>query len=76
MPKETITTTGTNHSLILRWGKNGNAILGVDLNNKFNFIGDDEVFTGLWFEFESREEINRLIKILRKVRDDTFGKDA
>lgn len=79
MPKEVISSEG--QSVEFRWSKNaGHAQIGVDLGQWFSFHEDtdDEVseYSSLFFTFESREDMNRAIRALRKMRDDAFGKDA
>lgn len=84
MPKEVISNKTPKHSLEFRWSKqHGHAQVGVDLNQWFSFHEGDEEKDGekneyrsLFFTFESREDMNRAIRALRKMRDDAFGKDA
>lgn len=79
MPKEVIKGIGRNR-LDLGWTKGSYAQVGVDLGNPFTFVnhdeGEPETNTGLYFTFNSREDINRAIRALRKMRDDVYGKDA
>lgn len=88
MPKETIgremqTSEDYPRSrVILKWGReSGDCQIGVEFDEWFSFhkdAGDREVaeYRSLWFSFETREDFNRLIRSLRKARDDVFGRDA
>lgn len=89
MPKETISPNpGT--ALIFKWGKErSDGQVGVEFGDNFFSFSKDlnsrvEVgsvrasvpeYNSLWVNFESRSEINRAIRILRKMRDDMFGRD-
>jgi hypothetical protein len=86
MPKEIIDThRGTKEHpeprVILKWDKeSGDAQLGVEFHeyfvfNKDSHLLDQPTFNSLWFTFESRRDFNNMIRILRKMRDQTCGKD-
>jgi hypothetical protein len=82
MPKETISNVPGN-ALVLKWGREQDTgQIGVDFgDNWFSFhseLDQDEVpeYNSLWFSFESRDDYNRAIRTLRKMRDAQFGKDA
>lgn len=71
--------------------EHGDAQLGVSLGSQFVFVDKDrnpqsewqspvtlenaDVYEGLYFTFDSRDQINELIRNLRKARDSAFGKD-
>lgn len=80
MPKETVGSDNAGSKLVLQWGREGQ--LGVDLGDTiFHFRKDLDVehipeYNSLWFHFESRDDYNKLIRVLRRMRDAQFGKDA
>jgi hypothetical protein len=88
MPKETIgrqqlsSNASPESRVILKWGRESNdAQLGIEFDEYFVFNKDSHkkdqpTFNSLWFNFETREDYNRLIRALRKARDDVDGKDA
>lgn len=84
MPKETIRSNNPDNNLIVKWGKESStAQIGVEFEEWFTFhkdflSGGEETpeYNSLWMHFDSRDEVNRTIRVLRKMRDDVFGKDA
>lgn len=75
MPKEVIAQKTPKNELVFGWTKGQEGTVRIDLSNKFKFLDDDEIFTGLTFTFKNREEYNRAIRVLRKMRDDVYGRD-
>lgn len=82
MPKETIAGISADTALVLRWGRDDTTgQLGVDYGETyFSFHADQHLnevpeYNSLWFTFESRDEYNRAIRALRKMRDAQFGRD-
>jgi hypothetical protein len=80
MPKETISSS-EEQSLELRWGKDQQfGQIGIVFDKWFSFHEDWEMqeipeYNSLWFDFSTREEYNRAIRALKKMRDKHFGKD-
>lgn len=63
---------------VLKWGADQTCQLGVETDGWFSFhSGTNEEFeyNSLWFTFETRDEFNRMIRSLRKMRDLQFGRD-
>lgn len=75
MPKEIIARRPPNHAIELRWSKD-HAEIGVNHNREFSFTDEGFIYTALFFTFSDRDEINRMIRTLRKMRNTVFGKDA
>ncbi len=67
MPRETITTTD-DHRVRVGWDREGNVQVGVDL--EASAVGE----TGLWSSLD-RTGCNDLIRVLRRARDQAFGRD-
>ena len=67
MPKETITTTD-DHRVRVGWDREGSVQVGVDLET--SVVGE----SGLWSSL-NRQGCNDLIRVLRRARDQAFGRD-
>lgn len=85
MPKEVFgrsmqhDSDGPYSRLILKWGQLDGQ-LGVEFDNFFSFHSDldkEEVpeYNSLWFNFESRDDFNKMIRVLRRMRDTIYGRD-
>ncbi len=82
MPKESIKEWRTAHSQVeVRWGdiNRGGVLVGVDRATPFKFVGipDDDPekdveFTGLYVFLSTEEDVDALIKALRKAKRSTF----
>lgn len=78
MPKEVISPF-PGHALVLKWGREQDTgQIGVEFGGRwFRFVDEpDQDYNSLWFSFETREDYNRAIRTLRKMRDAQCGKDA
>ena len=81
MPRETIYDASGMYDVQIGWGP-GTVQVGIETHDgvpvaeKLNSLGggDPARFTGLWGSLD-REGCNRAIKMLRKARDDAFGRD-
>ena len=66
---------------VLKWGREDHtAQIGIETDNWFSFnsdLSEPEIpeYNSLWFQFETRQDFNRMIKTLRRMRDDVFGRD-
>lgn len=83
MPKEVISSV-PGRALIFKWGRETNGgQLGIEFGDDWFSFHSDAVdingtapeYNSLWVDFETREDYNRAIKILRKMRDAQFGRD-
>lgn len=81
MPKERISPV-PGRALIFAWGRaRPYGQVGIEFGDDwFSFHSDldeQEVpeYNSLWFDFESRDDYNRAIRMLRKMRDYHFGRD-
>lgn len=81
MPKETISPV-PGQALIFKWGRDQQyGQVGVEFGDKWFIFQSDldkdepHEYNSLWFDFEDREDYNRAIRILRKMRDAHHGRD-
>lgn len=87
MPKENIYGEHGTESVEVTWGKNGEHVqVGTRApNSPFALIPEGAVpgvdcvsgpYTSLHITLTNRSEVNDLIRVLRKARDQAFGADA
>jgi len=87
MPKEVIHDDATLYDVVVGWESEKFVQVGIQTHNGQPFakvLGEDETgyervpamanFAGLWGTFD-RGGINRLIRALRRARDQAYGKD-
>ena len=84
MPKETVRLS-EDRALIVQWAKDhGDVSIGVDGPHPFRFswpaqeggVGEvNEEYRSLFAMVSSRRNLNQLIRVLRRARDDAMGKD-
>lgn len=69
MPKETVKSWLPKVSVVVTWGEANHGVpqMGIEFNNKFNFVGDDETFDSLWVDLDE-DMITELQKTLRRVK--------
>lgn len=67
MPKERLHGT----DVTVGWGDFGVVEVGL-FSEEFVFVGDDEVCDSLWITM-NEEELDELIKVLKKARRKTFN---
>ena len=84
MPKEIIRSHNADQSLIFKWGRDDyTGQVGVDFGSTWftfhadrgNGVESEPEYNSLWFTFETREDYNKAIRILRRMRDAQFGRD-
>lgn len=76
MPKETIKEDHGGFEITVGWDNHYTVQVGVDGGMPFSFHKDDTddgPYTGLWFTFYTREEIDQFIKSLHKAKRKTFN---
>lgn len=73
MPKETF--KDSSWEITVGWDNHHTVQVGVDSGQEFMFMiddTDDGPYTGLWFTFYSREQVDEFIKALHKAKRRTF----
>ena len=71
MPRELIKDDYVPHATIVGWGRDTQVQLGT-----VNTTIKTSDGSGGWWVTLDREQINRLIRVLRKARDQAYGADA
>lgn len=88
MPKETIACTPTSNTVAVAWGKDMSQVQ-ISTANPDRLVAStvervghggtvtvsEAPFDG-WHADLDRESLNRLIRVLRRARDQAFGRDA
>lgn len=76
MPKETLREQLGGFELIVGWSQEHDYMqVAVDGGMDFDFRTDDTddgPYTGLWYTFRSREEVDQFIKNLHKAKRKVF----
>ncbi|WP_431881834.1 hypothetical protein [Micromonospora chalcea] len=90
MPKETINDVASLYDVQVSWRPNpaGYVQLGIETHDGRSIIdhlavtdeqaaagGTPPAFNGLWGSLD-RDGVNRLIRVLRRARDNAYGADA
>ncbi len=80
MPKETIYDEASMYDMEIGWARE-NVQVGLVTRERIPIVqqlakdaGDPAMFTSLWGTLD-RAGCNRMIKMLRKARDEAFGRD-
>jgi hypothetical protein len=78
MPKETIKEHPASQAVVeVRWGEFQDCVeLTVDRGQAFSFLAFDgsrfDIYTGLTVNFDTPEQIDELIKVLKRAKRKTF----
>lgn len=82
MPKELIRDDVNTFAVRIGWERGSCVQVATvrpdrELRMSYDKDGDGEVFygDGLYATFDSREQINNMIRVLRRARDQAFGAD-
>lgn len=81
MPKEAIYDDCKLYDLMVGWQKDKYVQIGVETHDGGTLahalgcdLDEKPTFTGVWGTFD-RDGLNRAIRMLRKARDEAFGRD-
>lgn len=73
MPRETISDLPSDNLAVeVTWGRDSGSVQIATTNQTIDHFALERG----WFKDLNRDEINRLITVLRRARDQAFGKDA